>query len=348
MQANSYDSPGTTGGNLENVMPELSIIAPERTPFVSSIKTASASSTFTEVVADTLRAARIAGRREGKNFTGGSNKAANRQRFGVYVQQFGDEWGVSATQQAVSRKGGVATNDDEAGAAKSKMLREVKTDMEAFALSNQEAQGGSDDEMRTRGAIAWVRASLQTAAIAVPTAFMPTTGNAGTAGVGTITNAATTDSAVLTEAQVRMLLRSVHDTYGEKKELDLYAGSNLCSTFDVFLHDSPAIVTSNTVVRSANVNGADHTISFWVSIYDSAFARVNIINNQFVNFSATSTSGDSNAGALINPELWELQWLEEMVTRDMTDEGGGDWGWSRGQCALLCRNPKGNGAILTS
>jgi hypothetical protein len=289
------------------------------------------------------------------DFNGGSNKAVNRERFGVYVHQVGDEWGVSATQQAVSRRGGVATNDDEVGAAKAKMLREIKTDMEAVCLGNQETTNGAGTAMQTRGAFCWLRKSLQTAAIAVPDKFLPgadtianiavTTGSA-TRAEGPVTFLTNYTQATYTEPVFLTQLTNIYTNYGEKKELDYYCGVTVASGIDQWMREQA--VSSSQLVRSFNFDGTSHTISMWVSVYDCAYARVNVIVDQFVNMATTSTAGVATAGAIINPDLWEMQWLEELVSKDMPDGGGGEWGWCRGQFALLCRNPKGNGGVAAS
>ena len=338
MQANSYDNPGTTGGNAESVMPQLSILEPEATPFVSSIRKTSADATFTEAVADTLRNPRITGTREGKNAQGGNNKAKNRARFGNYCHRVFDEWGVTDVQQAVTRRGGNYVIDDEAAAAQAKCLREVKRDLECIALANQEMQGGSDDEMQTRGYFKWVQTAAQ-ATQPVPSSFRPASAQI-LSGIGTTVP-------LFTETEFNAVLKAIKQVYGEKKTFDCYAGDDVIETVDLFSRIVED-VDNHTVVRTVDEPGGPHTISFYVTVYESSFARVNMINDQFVRFSSTTETGETNAAALCNPELWELQWLEELASHDMPDEGGGPWGWIRGITGSMCKNPKGNGAIYNS
>lgn len=338
MQANSYDNPGNTGGNLESVMSQLSILEPEGTPFVSSIRKTSADATFTEAVADTLRAPRITGTREGKTAQGGNNKAKNRARFGNYCHRVFDEWGVTDVQQAVTRRGGNAVVDDEYGSAKAKTLRELKRDLESIALSNQEMQGGSDDEMQTRGFFKWVQTAAQ-ATQPVPSNFRPASAQI-LSGIGTTVP-------LFTETEFNAVLKAVKQVYGEKKSFDCYAGDDVIETVDLFSRIVED-VDNHTVVRSVDEPGGPHTISFYVTVYESSFARVNMINDQFVRFSTTTSAGETNAAALCNPDLWELQWLEELTSKDEGDHGGGDAGWIRGLVASMCTNPKGNGAIYNT
>mgnify|MGYP000700517891 CR=1 FL=1 len=64
MNANSYASPGTPGGNREWLGTEATIIEPEKTPLFSTIKkNNNAKGTFYEAVADRLDIPSIAGTR---------------------------------------------------------------------------------------------------------------------------------------------------------------------------------------------------------------------------------------------------------------------------------------------
>jgi hypothetical protein len=72
-----------------------------------------------------------------------------------------------------------------------------------------------------------------------------------------------------------------------------------------------------------------------------------MIPDQFVNISETTWIGAPKSAALVVPEYWELMFLEELMTHDLEDEGSGPNGWVRGKFASMCKNPKGQGAILT-
>ncbi len=60
------------------------------------------------------------GRPEGKPGTQQSNKASKRQRFGSYVHMYQDDWAVTATQQAVTSRGGNSVVDSEVMARQSR------------------------------------------------------------------------------------------------------------------------------------------------------------------------------------------------------------------------------------
>lgn len=336
MQANSYDNPGDQGGNLESIHDKLTILEPEGTPFVSMVKKTTAKATFTEAVADTLRKPRIKGSREGKSGVGGNNKAKDRQRFGNYCHRWFDEFGVTDVQQDVTKKGGNAVIDNEYGEAKAKTMREAKRDMEAICLSNQEMQGGSDDDMLTRGFFKWVQSAAQTVN-PVPEKFRPPAASI-LSGIGT-------SLPLTTENALNQVLKSIKQVYGEKRTLNLLGGDDIIDTVDRFSR----VNDSSTNVRyQVTEPSGSKKISLMVTIFDTSFARLEMMSDQFVRFNETTQLGETNAAAIVNPELWELQFLEEMVTRDMDDAGGGPWGWMRCKFANMCNNPRGQGAIYNT
>ena len=366
MKSNSYDSPGKVGGNLESVGRKVSILEPEETPFFSSISKKSASATFSEVVADTLRKPRINGTREGKGRTGIGNKAASRKRFGTYQHRLFDEYAVTDVQQNVSERGGVATNSDEAGTAYAKCMREIKRDAEGICMSDQEGQGGSDEEMRTRGVFCWLDATKQTNNN-VPADFMPPQGAPGTPAGSVYSVVSRGTNRKLVEADYggvgygtdvagsvvsfNSILKSIKQQYGRKVNLQCHAGDNIIETVDTFTRASGSI-DSNNVVRGdgrykVEEMGNNHTITLMCSIFESSFARVTMIPNQFLLWNATTETSNPNVCAFINREFWEVQWLEELVNRELDDrDGDGPSGWIRGKFGLLCSNPKGQGAII--
>lgn len=333
MQANSYSSPGNDGGNLESVHDQLSILEPEATPFVSLVAKGTASATLTETVCDNLRAARTKGSKEGTNAKGGNNKAKNRARFGNYCHRVFDEFGVTDVQQAVTKKGGNAVTDDEYGDAKAKAYKEIKRDMEAICLSNVEMQGGSDDDMITRGFFKWIQNTAQ-ATNPVPEKYRTPAASLLHGAFGSIP--------LFTENELNAVLKSLVSVYGDAKTFQLLAGLDVVDTIDRFSR----INESTTNARyHINEPSGSKTISMEVSIFKSSFGRLEVQTDLFVRFGADDVSGNAKAGAIINKELWELQFLEEMMASDERDQGGGPWGWMRGMFANMCRNPRGNAAI---
>jgi Family of unknown function (DUF5309) len=351
MNANSYATPSTAGGNREDLRDILTILEPEETPFTSAChKGDGPNSTFIEVLADTLRAPRISGTREGQDAGKANNKVKNRQRFGSYVHRVQDEYGVTDVQQAISKRGGVAAIDNEYGNSKAKALREVKRDMEAIACSASEMQGGSDTDMQTRGIFTWIQSTAQSVQ-PVPASFRPpaTAANGGTTFTGDANNPTIMSTVTgvddMTEQEFNTLLKNLQKIYGGKKEYMVIAGDNITATIDNFTR----VNSSSTNVRyQVTENANSHSISLSVSVFDSTFGRANVVPTQFNNVSASTGLGDPNVAYVLNMSLWQMLFLENLHSVDQDENAGGMSGYVKAMFALLCLNPKGNGKIYNA
>lgn len=332
MKANSFSE-----GNMESLGDELSILEPEDTPFTSMVRKTKATSTFHEVFADTLRPARTSGTREGKGRVGGSNKAAKRQRFGCRQHRVFEEWSVTDVQQDITRAGGNAVTANEADLSFSKAMRELKRDMEATNLGNQEAVAGGDDEMQTRGFFKWVQSTAQ-AVDPVPADFRPPTDSVLVIGNSPNT---LTETAAGGSYSLNKILKSMKGVYGKKVKCIAFSGDDIVEMIDNFTR------TSNGGDARYNVmeQSSSHEISLYVTVFESSFARMEVVPDQFVNIDTTTGLGNARSAAIVVPEYWELAFLETLTSKEVEDDGGGPSGWIRGKFALCCKNPKGQGAI---
>lgn len=340
MKANSYDSPGDEGGNLEEIGGELSIIQPMQTPFTSLVKKTKCMSTNPEVGADEIRKPRTIGAKEGKGSDGVGNKAAARKRFGARVWKVFDQWGVTDVQQAVARAGGNAFVDNEVDYAVSRTMAALKTDIEAANLGKQEGAGGSDDEMRTRGFFKWVQSAAQ-AVDPVPAQFRTPAASIITLGSDKLSESVTDTG----WKSFNGLLKSIKQAYGYKVDATCFAGDDLIEMVDRFTRSTG---TGTDTRYNVNENGRDHEISLYVTVFDTSFCRVEMVPDQFVALDEATGLGDPKAAAIAVMEYWENQWLEELVKGEDPDTSKGRSGWVRGMVANVCRNPKGQGAILSS
>lgn len=330
MNANSYDSPSTTGGNREDLRGPLTILEPEETPFCSMCKKGPApKSTLVEVGADTLRAARTTGSKEGASGAKGGNKAAKRQRFGSYLQRWFDSFGVTDVQQAISENGGNAFTSDEYADAKAKCVREVKRDIEATICSANDGQGGSDEDMKSRGAYKWL-ASSQTPA--VPSDFQ------------TPSAQRVTGQATLNETGANSLntvLKSLKSKYGGSREYQLIGGNDYVEDIDLFTRtDSGSTNSKYRVTEMAD----EHKITLMVKVFHSTFGRVNVIPSDFLKIDADGV-GKADTALILNMDLWEMLFLEQLHAVDDEEDAGGQNGYVKSIGGLFCRMPKGNAYI---
>lgn len=339
MNANSYDVPGTKGGNREDLRNILTILEPEETPFTSMVRKGQApKSTLVEVQADILRKPRTNGTKEGQDAGKGNNKAKNRQRFGSYVQRIMDEYGVTDIQQSISKAGGTAAVTNELANSKAMTLREAKRDMEAVNCSDNEMQGGSDADMLTRGAFKWIQpatgTNTQTVQI-VPSTFLPAAG-AILSGIGS--------PAAFTEAQLNGVLKTIGRVYGGKQEMVCIAGDNVIEVVDNFTRVQPSATNQRYVVSQ---DASEHEISLSVKVFDSSFVRLTMIPSQFLKVDVNGDC-DPNAALILNMGLWENLFLTDLYAEDGPETAGGQTGYIKAVWANMCRNPKGNGKLYNT
>ena len=307
---------------------------PEETPFTSMCRKGPApKSTFIETLGDNLRKPTNKGSKEGTDSKRGGNKAVNRQRFGTFVQRQMNEFGVSDVQQIISERGGQAAVDDEYGFAKAKTLREMKRDIEATNLGNQDHAGGDDTEMQTRGAMQWLNPAAQ-ASNPVPTLFR-TNANAVLSGVGS--------PASFTEDQLNGILKTLKSIYGGKRTYQLIGGNNVVDCIDHFTRVDVGQNTRYKVQEMAD----EHEITLMVSVFDSSFGRVEIESSDFINVD-TSGNPDPNAALVLNMDLFHMDLFDALHAMDLPDLGGGPTGYAKVMWALLCDSPRGCGKIYNT
>lgn len=335
MNASSY-TPGTTGGNKEWLGNELTILEPEETPFTSTIaKGEDAKGTLHEVVSDRLRKPRTTGTREGESGVKGGNKASNRARFGAYLHRWLDTFGVTDVQQAVSRKGGNAVTDDEYGDAKAKCVREVKRDIEATFLSNQDCQGGSDDEMRLRGLFKWLATTGTSVTPNIPSDFC------------TVSGAVLTSKATLLESDLNAVLKAIFDECGYGEFMALL-GSDYVEDMDLFaVQDTAGGVASRYAYPVAVSDGSTKTVNLVVRIFETSFGRVTRVPSAFINVNSAGVH-NATCAAILRRETWKASFLEMLHAVDDDEDAGGLSGYVKAIGGLWCKMPRANGYITNS
>jgi len=328
MNANAYQTPGTTGGNKEWLDDSLTILEPEQCPFTSMVKKDNeARGLLHEVVADRLRPARTTGTREGDSGPKGGNKTTKRARFGAYMHRWHDSFGVTDVQQAITEKGGNAVTSDEYADNKAKSVREVKRDIEATIGSAIETQGGSDDAMQLRGAFTWLGASHTPSIPAeyiTPSAQRPT-------GVAT-----------LTEDNVNGVLKSLMAQAGGGMTYQFLGGNDYIEDIDKFTRTGDGGTTATRY--KVEESGGARTITMMVKVFETSFGRVEVHPSQFLQIDSSGV-GDVDSALILNMEYWKMSFLERLHAVDDDEDAGGMNGFVKAIGGLYCTMPRGNARI---
>lgn len=316
-------SPSTTGsnvGNREDLSNELTLLAPEETPILSLAAKSRASSTFHEWIVDDLAAPNTAGVSEGADVTSFTDQFSGRARLGNYTQIFRRDYLVSNLQQAVSSVGPANVAQAEA-----KAMRELKRDVEAriCGASDMTAENGSGTPYTFRGLGSWLSNSAQTTN-PVPSAYRTPTGSI----------VATT----LTESGFNDILGSIFTETGEMGSLTLVANVALRKIISGFTRDAAS--TGAVEVYRVNQDAESKKITFSVSLFDSDFGLVRVVNG---NPACMTTS--TNLGYVIDPKYLGFGTLIPMGATRLENQGGGERGYVDMAGTLVCKSPQAHGKI---
>lgn len=337
MQATTAN-PGTTGGMREDLRDDITLLEPTETPYTSSVtKTSEMKAMLVETLSDRMRAPRTTGFPEGTAGGQGNNQSNRRGRFGVYPHKAKDDWGVTREMRIIAGRGGMAGISDLPSHERTRTIAQVKRDMEAVNLSANETQatsGGSAD-MKTRGVLLWLSPTGTTlspdvaADFRIPAACVITHGN--------------TAPQLFTEQSFDNWLKELFEIEARPKNFRVFAGTNVCQTITWFSR-----YQGNSVSNAYQVTTmlTEHTISLKVDVYESQFGRVDVIPDVFVNYSDSTNSGDRNAAAGLDMDLWYLDQLEELNEAETYNNAGGEGGTIQASWANVCRSPRGNGKIV--
>jgi len=236
-------------------------------------------------------------------------------------------------KQALTENGGNAFTDSDIDYAEAKCVREVKRDIEATNCGSQDGQGGTDDEMISRGAFVWL-ASSQTPA--VPVDFQTPAAQRLT-GVSSIIETGTNS--------LNSVLKSLKSNYGSTHEFQLIGGNNTVEQIDLFTRTGPESAPGRfRVTESAD----EYTIDLHVKVFKSTFGTVNVIPTEFNRVSSTTGLGDASSLLILNMELWELLFLDALHSQRDPDDAGGESGFVKAIGGLFCKNPKGNAFIYNT
>ena len=299
----------------------LTILEPESTPLLSLAKKEKATGTFHEVQVDSLETVSFDGVNEGEDVSSFSNAALNRTRLGNYIQSFRRAFMVSDIQQLVNTAG----VPSEFAYAESKSVRECKRDLEAAICSSQDrqAEAGSGTPYKTRGLLKWLGDGGQPSD--VPSAFQ---------------NVANDTTATQTEATFNSVLQELYEANGMPGgQLTLIAGPELKSQISDFSRQLAA--TNGTYV--VNQDAESRKITLTVNQYEGDFGTVNIVASTFVNRTSGSSTLDSDAGLLVDPEYVGVFTLKAESSTELEDQGGGRRGYVSILAGLSCHSPKAHG-----
>ncbi len=307
---------GPSASNREDLTDVLTILAPEETPALSSANRQGANATFVEWTVDSLSSPSTAGVSEGADITSFTDQFASRARLGNYVQKFRRDFMVSDLQEAVESVGPAKVAQAEA-----KAIRELKRDIEATILSD-------NDRQAENGAVAYKMRGLGDWLDSAGPSDVPADYRTPAASIDA-------NGSSITESQFNTVIRSIYRANGEANNLVLIADTSLRRQIADFARFGVDVANgTNAGVRSVNYDGNSSTIKLSVEVYQSDFGIVSIINmNPETNpETVTGASANHDRGYMINPDYYGIHELIPMGASRLPNMGGGERGFV--DCAL--------------
>lgn len=333
MNANTYTSPGATGGNKDYVASTLTILEPEGRPYTAGIAnhTSAANATYSEKGLDAYAAVNVTGSPEGTAANTGGNKARSRTRFGVYPHRIVTPWSVTDVQQAITKKGGNHFTADEEAFAKARCLAEAGRNIEAACLTAAADVAPSvSANMTTRGCFNWLGGSASN----VPTAYQTPSAQRLSSVTTLVENGANS---------LRSVLDSLLTTTGKAGTYDMLLGATYLNHFDLF----SAGVSTDYMFRFQNA-GRDEELKRVVKMYTCSAGSVTAQFSSFLDITAATTTGNASAALILGRDMWEIDFLVPLQESEYNEDSGGCSGAFKAIWFNHCLHPKGSGYIVSS
>ena len=321
--SNTYDTtnPGSAVSNREDLKDVLTILAPEETPVLSSAPKTSANATFVEWTVDSLDAPNTDGIAEGADVTNFTDKFSGRARLGNFIQKFRKSFQVSDLQEAVDSVGPAKVAQ-----AESKAVREIKRDMEATLVSDNDrsSEDGAGTPYKMRGLGDWIDSAGPSD---VPANFRTPSGSIFD------------NNGNFSETGFNDLITSIYTVTGNTNSLTLIADTALRRAISDFARIDDTASTNS--VRQVNYDGGVAQITLSVEMYKSDHGMVSVINGN-----PDCMPGTGERGYLINPEYYSIGELIPLGSSRLPNMGGGERGYVDGSITLCMNHPGAHGKIL--
>lgn len=328
--SNTYEaSPSANVSNREDLSDILTILAPEETPVLSSLAKTRATAVQYEWTVDKLAAVSTAGISEGVDVSSYDDEFTDRVRLGNYTQKFRRAYQVSDLQEAVDSVGPARFAQ-----AESKALRELKRDIEATLLSDNEQDvedGSGSNPYKLRGLGKWIQNGAQ-ATNPVPAAYRTP--------ADSVYDIST--SGAFTETAMNNIITSIYRVSGAMDGLTLVADTALRRIISDFARLDPDGDGAGTSIRNVNYNGESASIKLSVELYQSDHGIVSIVN---MNPDCSPDTTNKNRGYFLNPEYASIAELIPVGSTVLPNMGGGDRGYVDCALTLAVHHPGAHGKV---
>lgn len=286
-------------------------ISPTQTPFMASVGKTKALQTLHEWQTDSLAAASTTNAQlQGDDISSFDSVTAT-SRLGNNTQILRKTVIISDTQDVVKKAGRAS----EIAYQVAKKLKELKRDMEATLLNNQQKTAGSSTSApQLAGIESWIVTNTSVGA----TGSNPSSPSDGT---GLRTDGT---QRAFTEALLKTVIGSVFDNSGEEPDL-LMLGRFNKQVASIFTGSATRMNEADTGKLFASVD-----------VYEHDFGTLKVVPNRFQR---------SRSGLIVNSELWSVAFLRPVKIDDLAKTGDAEKKMIITEMTLEARNEAGSGII---
>lgn len=290
----------------EDLQEAYTMISPEEVPFISSVRTETASSTLFEWPVVELAALDYSNRVIEGDDAPGTDAPNNALRLSNYTQISDKKVKVSHSAQAVDA---AAANVQKLAQQIVLKLKEFKRDQEGMLLDNVAAVPASSGNARgTAGLPAFLKTNtvFETAGVD-PTLSGTTEGYPDAA--ATAASEGTGASALFTEANLNALIEDIWEEGGQPSIIMCNSGNKR--------RISEAFTGNSTRYKDA----VDKKLINSIDFYDSDFGELTVVPNRFMRTNNPGSNDDSYNVFVLDPEYAAVAYLDPVQQKPLAETG---------------------------
>lgn len=303
----------TSIGQREDLSNVIYRVAPEETPFFSSIGKGKAKARYTEWQTESLRTPSASNARVEGDVTGDLVAPNRTSRLGNYCQIFFESGGVSRTQERVDMAGRASEM------ARQKTIKglEIKRDVEARFIGNYASRNESGSDARlSAGVLAFISTNDD----------LGVGGSSGGFNAGIVAAATNGTQRTFTEAQVKTVMASAFEQGGRPKIMFVSPS-----------HKQAASEFTGIADIRAEVKGQNKAVIHAAAdVYVSDFGSLQIVPHPY---------GLTRDALLVDPSMAEVAVLDGFKTEKLAKTGDNERFMMTYEAALCVKNEKSHAAI---
>lgn len=309
--------------DLEDVIWELD---PMDTWALTNLEKVTARATYHEWLADSLAAPAANLVREGDDAT--YSTAVPARRLGNYLQISNKTFIVSDTLEIVDKAG----RKSETGRLGTKLLKELKRDMEYALVRNQASSLGADATARsTAGIESWIAGPTANTAGTLANVVSATTNGAShtTPGFASGTLLAPTDgtTGALTAGQLNAALGGAWEDGGNASVI--LVGPTQKAAIDAFQGIATRFIDSSPNKQASIVGAAN--------MYVTSYGTHTVVLSRYVR---------DSVALCIDPDYWAVAFLRKPQIKELAKTGDATKKLIVTEFGLVCRNPAASAKVV--